>query len=117
MNSSNEIKSKSQIKREMLELQELGEKLTTLSAEYLQRLDLSESLLIALDAAKTIKSHGAKRRHMQYIGRLMRGVDPEPIRQLFSQLVHQQQQTAAQFHVTEKWRDRLLTEGKSALTA
>jgi ribosome-associated protein len=76
---SDEFKSKSQKKREMHALQALGARLVDLSPATLARMDLPEALAEAVLACKTLKSHGAKRRQLQYIGALMRDVDPAPI--------------------------------------
>ncbi|MBN1931285.1 MAG: DUF615 domain-containing protein [Desulfobacterales bacterium] len=72
-------KSRSQIKREMTALQKIGELLVDLSVEQIQRMDLPSDLKDAVLDAKNIKKHGARRRQLQYIGTLMRNVDPEPI--------------------------------------
>ena len=71
--------SKSARKREYLALQKLGEELITLRACDLQALPLEEELLEAVLDARRIKAHGALRRQKQYIGKIMRHVDPEPI--------------------------------------
>ncbi|MCF6248481.1 MAG: DUF615 domain-containing protein [Desulfobacula sp.] len=78
----NEIqrKSKTQIKKEAEELQKLGEELIKLSSPQLERMALPDSLRKALIEARSIKSNIAGRRQRQYIGALMREVDPEPIR-------------------------------------
>ena len=72
--------SKSAKKREYLARQKLGEELVGLKESDLLQLPLQEDLLEAVQEARTIKSHGALRRQKQYIGKLMRHVDPEPIR-------------------------------------
>ena len=74
--------SKSQRKREMLALQDLGQELVDLGAQQLAQLDLPGPLLEAVLAAKRIpkSKFGGLRRQMQYIGRLMREVDAAPIR-------------------------------------
>ena len=72
--------SKSAKKREYLALQKLGEELVALKESELLRLELDEDLLEAVQDARKIKSHGALRRQKQYIGKLMRHVDPQPIR-------------------------------------
>lgn len=74
-----EVKSKSQKKREMHALQALGARLVELSPATLARMELPEALAEAVWACKTLKSHGARRRQLQYIGALMRDVDPAPI--------------------------------------
>lgn len=76
-----EIKpSKSARKREFLALQKLGEDLIALRESELRQIGLQESLLDAVLEAQLIKAHGALRRQKQYIGKLMRNVDPEPVR-------------------------------------
>ena len=72
--------SKSARKREYIALQKLGEELITLKLSELDGLPLDENLREAVLEAKQIKSHGALRRQKQYIGKLMRHVDPEPLR-------------------------------------
>jgi len=71
--------SKSQRKREMHALQDLGEELVALSTDQLAKVPLPESLADAVREARRITKHEARRRQMQYIGRLMRNIDPEPI--------------------------------------
>jgi len=78
--------SKSARKREHLARQKLGEELITLRAADLQSLALDEDLLEAVMEARTIKSHGALRRQKQYIGKIMRHIDPEPIRAALERL-------------------------------
>ena len=72
--------SKSARKREYLALQKLGEELITLKESDLNNLPLDEALLEAVTAARQIKAHGALRRQKQYIGKLMRHIDAEPLR-------------------------------------
>lgn len=72
--------SKSARKREHLALQKLGEELISLKQSELDSLPLDEGLLEAVVEARQMKAHGALRRQKQYIGKLMRHIDPEPIR-------------------------------------
>ena len=72
--------SKSARKREFLALQKLGEELIALNESDLRQIGLDEDLLKAVLEARQIKSHSALRRQKQYIGKIMRHVDPEPIR-------------------------------------
>jgi len=72
--------SKSARKREFLALQKLGEELIALKESDLRQIGLGEDLLEAVLDARHIKSHSALRRQKQYIGKIMRRVDPEPIR-------------------------------------
>ena len=78
--------SKSARKREYLALQKLGEQLLTLKESDLHATDLDAELLEAVLEARRIRSHGALRRQKQYIGKLMRRLDPEPIRAAIERL-------------------------------
>lgn len=78
--------SKSAKKREYLALQKLGEELLTLRESDLLGLPLDEDLRDAVMEARLIKSHGALRRQKQYIGKLMRRVDAEPIREALARI-------------------------------
>lgn len=71
--------SKSQLKRDMINLQQMGKELVDLPESQLAKIDLPEKLLDAIHLAHTLKTHEAKRRHLQYIGKIMREVDPAPI--------------------------------------
>lgn len=102
--------SKSQRKREMHGLQELGERLVLLNARQLAELPLEEDLLEAVKAAHGITKHEARRRHMQYIGRLMRKVDPEPIRERLREWDGVSREATAEQHQLERWRMRLMDE-------
>ena len=72
--------TRTDLKRESTELQKLGEDLLTLRADYLTRLDLPEKLVDAVAECKRITNFEGIRRQMQFIGKLMRSVEPEPIR-------------------------------------
>ncbi|MDX5332981.1 MAG: DUF615 domain-containing protein [Gammaproteobacteria bacterium] len=109
--------SKSQLKREAEALQKLGEALIDLSPELLTPLSLPDNLLNALEQARHIKQHGARKRQIQYIGKLMRGIDPEPIRAMLEERQRAQRQQAKRLHVIEAWRDRLIAEGDEAMAA
>lgn len=111
--------SKSQKKRDMTALQELGEELVAQSREFLDGAALPESLRDAIDAAKRISDHEGRRRQMQFIGKLMREVDPEPIRAMLSLSHGASRHATAQLHRVEAWRERLLDDDAaiSALAA
>lgn len=102
--------SKTQLKKEMHALQELGEVLTSLSRDQLEQLDLPEALRDALDELQRVGKHEARRRHMQYIGKLMRDVDPAPIREQIDRWEAGTRANKAAFKLAERWRDRLLAE-------
>jgi ribosome-associated protein len=80
--------SKSARKREFLALQKLGEDLIALKESELREIGLDENLLEAVLEARRIKSNSALRRQKQYIGKIMRSVDPEPIRAAIMRLCH-----------------------------
>jgi ribosome-associated protein len=111
-----EIVSKTRKKREMHELQALGSALAALSEAQLKAMALDAQLLAALLEAKRIKSHEAKRRQMQYIGRLMRELDPAPIRSRLGELEGTSAQATARHRRLEAWRERLIDDDE-ALTA
>jgi ribosome-associated protein len=110
-----EIVSKTRKKREMHELQTLGVALAALPESQLKDMNLGEDLLEALLEVKRIKSHEAKRRQMQYIGRLMRDVDPAPIRSRLAEVEGHSAQATARHRRLETWRERLLADD-AALT-
>jgi ribosome-associated protein len=100
-------KSRTQKKNEDRALQELGKQLVGLSAEQLANIDVPEELLEAVMIARKTKKRGAKRRQMQYIGRLMRNIDAEPIRNAFENLRLGDLDKARSFHRIEQWRDAI----------
>src|SRR5688572_18221589 len=102
--------SKTKRKRAMLDLQDLGEELTGLNHEQLDELALPELLLEAILEARRLNKFGARRRQLQYIGRLMREVDAQPIREKLDTLRGSSRAHAAWLHKVERWRDRLLTD-------
>ena len=109
--------SRSARKRESQALQELGEQLIDLQESIFSQLDLPETLRDAILAAREITSHGALLRQRQYIGRLMRTIDAEPIRAVLDQQLLRQRASGARFHRVEEWRERLVREGTSAIPA
>jgi ribosome-associated protein len=111
-----EIISKSQRKREMHELQALGAALVELSEAQLRDFALDPGLHTAVLEAKRIRSHEARRRQLQYIGRLMRDIDAEPIRARLAALEGHSAESAARHRRLEAWRERLIADDE-ALTA
>lgn len=103
-----EPKSRSQIKREMHELQAMGERLVSLPVSDYERLGLPSHLAKALKDAKKITKHEARRRQIQYIGGLMREVDDEPIREFLADVDAGRKRQAREFHELEEWRDRMV---------
>ena len=102
--------SKTQRKRQSSELQDIGAELVKLSPEQLARLGLPESLHEAVLACQSITKHEARRRQMQWIGKLMRHIDAGPIADKIASLQAPTRRQTALFHVAEKWRDELMTD-------
>lgn len=102
--------SKTRLKQEMAALQDLGETLVGLDPRRLAELDLPERLADALGLARGITRHEARRRQMQFVGKLMRDVDPEPIRAALERWDSVPQAEKARFAALERWRDRLLDD-------
>ena len=96
--------SKTQLKQQMQELQELGQALTGLPAERLKSLRLPERLLDAIDEFKRTRSHEGRRRQLQFIGKLMRGVDAAPLRAAVAAENLGPATQALQLHEAERWR-------------
>ena len=107
-------KSKSQVKREMVALQKLGEKLVAMPEKYVDGIEMPERLRQAIRDARKLKKNEAKRRQMQFIGTLMREADPGPIEEAITVLETGRRHDARQFQEVENWRDRIL-DGDDAL--
>ena len=105
--------SRTDLKRESLEVQKVGEDLLTLRADLMARLDLSEKLKDAVAEAKRITNFEGKRRQMQYIGKMMRRLEPATLEAVRTTL-HEQNNGSAQdnlvLHLAETWRDRLVAD-------
>jgi ribosome-associated protein len=106
--------SKTQRKREMHDLQELGERLVQLNDDQLDAIGLPDSLRHAVDEFRRFTKHEARRRQMQYIGRLMRDIDPSRIREKLKVWDGVSREHTAQLHAVENWRERLI-ENDAAL--
>ena len=113
--SEEELVSKTQIKNEMNERQALGMQLTKLAPDTLKKIGLSEELLEAVLFYKKITANGALKRQAQFIGRLMRDTDPEPIQAYLNKLKGDNAEHNAAMQRLELLRERLL-ESDDALT-
>lgn len=105
--------SKTDLKKYSDRLQQLGESLLTLRADLMKRLDLSEKLVDAVAEAKRITNFEGRRRQMQYIGKLMRGVDEDTLAAVEAALDEQNKGSAKgtlSLHQAEQWRDRLIAD-------
>jgi ribosome-associated protein len=105
--------SKSQRKRDMTALQRLGAQLLELPPDRLERLDLPETLREALEFARHVTSHEGRRRHMQYIGKLMRSVDPEPLQRALDEASGKSRAAVTLMHRAEAWRERLVADDEA----
>jgi ribosome-associated protein len=112
---TDELPSKTQRKKDMHELQDLGAELVELPEPQLASIPLPERLLDAIMQARRITKFEARRRQLQYIGKIMRDVDAEPIRERLLQFKEVSRTQTARLHLIERWRVRLL-EDDTALT-
>ncbi len=110
MTSANEQPSKSQRKREALHLQSLGCALIEVPEESLAALDVPEQLKDAVRAARSLRKRGAIHRQKQYIGKLMRVVDPTPIEALLEARRAPGREEARLHKLAESWREQLVTD-------
>lgn len=106
--------SKSAKKREMHALQAIGEELVALPAERLKRVALPDELREAVLEARRVTKHEARRRQMQYIGKLMRGVDAEPIQAALDAFRNVSKEEIARHHRLERLRDDFLADEQVA---
>lgn len=107
--------SKSHRKRESQSLQALGEALIDLSQEELDGLEIPGRLRQAIQDAQRIRKHEALRRQKQFIGRLMRNVDPVPIEEMLARRDSLRIRETRLFHAAENWRKHLIDEGPTAI--
>ncbi|MGI9284809.1 MAG: ribosome biogenesis factor YjgA [Pseudomonadales bacterium] len=108
-------KSKSQLKREMTALQDLGETLVKLSDRDLERVPVDENLKTEILKARSIRQREGRRRQLQYIGKLMRSIDCTPIEAALQQMAAGNRAEARQFHALEDLRDQLIANTDGAL--
>lgn len=102
--------SKTRRKQAVHELQDMGEALVELSEERLAQVEMPDFLRDAVMAARGITAHGARKRQFQYIGKLMRKVDAEPIRAKLDTWLAKSRGPALAHKRAEEWRNRLLDE-------
>lgn len=107
--------SKSSRKRAAHAAQDLGEELIRMRDSELDSLNLPESLVDAIRDARSITARGGLARQRQYIGKLMRNIDPEPIRAFLASRNTINARDAERFKRVEAWRERLILEGTPAL--
>ncbi len=114
INPDDYIKSKSQVKREMTALQKLGERLVEMNDKQLATIPLEEDLLNAILETRKMPHREARRRHLQFIGRLMRTADHGAIQAAVDKLQDKNDQYIHLQHKIERYRDLLLENDKQA---
>ena len=105
------LPSRTELKKESTELQKLGEALLTLRSDLMEKLELPEGLLTALDELRRITNFEGRRRQLQYVGKLMRQLEPQTLQSVRDALETQRSGSAQQtlaLHAAEKWRDDLI---------
>ena len=108
--------SRTDLKRESTELQKIGQELLALRPEALSALRLPEKLFDAIEAARRITNFEGRRRQMQFIGKLMRQLESEPLAAIRTALDQQHGSSASQtaeLHLSETWRDRLIAQDEA----
>ena len=108
-----ELPSRNELKKQMQDLQELGEAVSSLPPDRLDALNIAERLRDAIDELRRTRSFEGRRRQVQYIGKLMKLEDPEPLREaVASYRVGSAKDTLA-MHQAEYWRDQLLADDEA----
>ncbi len=107
--------SKTQLKRDMQALQSLGERLISLTEHQLEKIPLPEALAEAVYEARGMNKRGALHRQKQFIGKVMRQIDSEPIVQAIEQLDAVKREQVSIFKQAEDWRDRILAGSTDAI--
>ena len=107
--------SKSEIKRDAEDLKQLGEKLVNLTKANLTKVPLDDNLKDAIELAQRLQKE-ARRRQLQYIGKLLRSIDAEPIREALEKIENKHNQQQAMLHKLEILRDELVAKGDAVLT-
>lgn len=112
-----ELPSKTQLKREMQALQTMGERLTQLKPEQRGQLPISDSLAAALEEHGRLRHREARRRHLQFIGKLIREEDTERLQRQLEGFASGSDEDTRRLHLAERWREQLLADtGNEALT-
>lgn len=103
-----EYVSKTQMKREMTALQDLGVAISELNAEQQASIPMDDKLRLAIEETKRITHKNARKRHMQYIGKLMRASDFDAIQEAYDKIEQDAVRLTRQHHIIEQWRDELV---------
>jgi ribosome-associated protein len=108
--------SRSAMKRASHDLQMLGQQLLEMPLSWVNEIEMPERLREALDAYRTTRTFEGKRRQVQFIGKVIRGVDPAPLREAVATFQLGHARDALSLHEAEAWRTRLLNDEKQAMT-
>jgi ribosome-associated protein len=107
--------SKTKKKKAAENLQKMGEDLVALDEAQLEALDLPPDLKAAIGETRSFKSHGARRRQLQFIGRLMRNYDTGIIQQALQKMAAADEEKRRRFKIVERWRDELASGDEGRL--
>ncbi len=105
--------SKSQLKREQLELQALGKEMTKLGDEQLRKVGLPEDVFVEIVEFRRMKSFGAQRRQLQLIGKKMRDLDPKAVREAIDRATGESKAAVALHHKCERLRDAMIEDDEA----
>ncbi|HEX4480281.1 MAG TPA: ribosome biogenesis factor YjgA [Rudaea sp.] len=111
--------SRSQMRREALDVLKLAQTLTSLSDAQLSHVPLDEHLLVEIRRARAVTQQIARKRQIQFLAKQLRRLDDEELEPIRARLDNDRQQSrveAAALHHAEQWRERLIAEGDEALT-
>ncbi len=117
LSEKEQLISKSQLKREAHAMQDLASELLELSKAQLSKLPLDEDILLAIQQAQAFRSHGARRRQLLYLSKLIRRTDPSPIIEAIAGFKSEALALTGRQRRSEAWRDFLLQQGDTALGA
>jgi ribosome-associated protein len=112
---SEQLISKSQLKRDAHAMKDLASELLELSKSQLSKVPLDEDILLAIQQARAFRSHGARRRQLLYLAKLIRRTDPSPIIEAVDGFHCAALALTGRQHRSEAWRDFLLEQGDTAL--
>ncbi len=107
--------SKSAKKREAQNVQSLGERLLSLSEEQLASMPLDDELRSVVVATRNMTSRSALRRQRLYLAKVLRASDNSALQAAIAALEQDQSHLRRVFHQAERWRDRIMQDGKSAI--
>jgi ribosome-associated protein len=114
----NQSVSKTQLKRESHAIRDLGKRLVALPADQLARIPLDEQVLDAIALAQRIQNkRSALKRHYQFLGKLLRARDTDPVFDALAEIDNASQQSIQLHHRAERWRDRVIEQGNDAIDA